>query len=89
MFVDIEALPRYIAIPTTDFNFNLALAGVSIIIILYIQLRRAGIIKFFLEYIPITGKGILDIDRGNMRAIVYYPIKVVVKLFDIAISLFV
>jgi F0F1-type ATP synthase membrane subunit a len=56
---------------------------------LYIQFRRAGFIKFILEYIPITGKWILDIDRGNMKAIVYYPIKTVVKLFDIAISLFV
>lgn len=56
MFMDIEALPRYIVIPTTDFNFNLALAAVSIIIMLYIQLHRAGIIHFILEYIPITGK---------------------------------
>ena len=89
VFLDIEALPKYIVIPTTDFNFNLALAAVSIIIMLYIQFRRAGFIKFILEYIPITGKWILDIDRGNMKAIVYYPIKIIVKLFDIAISLFV
>lgn len=88
MFVDIEALPKYITIPTTDFNFNLALAVVSIIIMLYIQFRRAGIIKFFLEYIPITGKWILTVDRGDMKAIVYYPLKVFVKIFDIAISLF-
>ncbi|HMS91220.1 MAG TPA: F0F1 ATP synthase subunit A, partial [Candidatus Absconditabacterales bacterium] len=32
VFMDIEALPKYIVIPTTDFNFNLALALVSIII---------------------------------------------------------
>ncbi len=89
MFVDIEALPKYVIIPTTDFNFNLALAAVSIIIMLYIQFRRAGVIKFFLEYIPITGKWILDIDRGNMKAILYYPLKIFVKIFDIAISLFV
>ncbi len=89
IFVDIEAIPRYITIPTTDFNFNLALAIVSIIIMLYIQFRRAGVLKFFLEYIPITGRGILDIERGNMPAIAYYPIKVVIKLFDIVISLFV
>ena len=56
VFLDIEALPKYIVIPTTDFNFNLALAAVSIIIMLYIQFRRAGFIKFILEYIPITGK---------------------------------
>ncbi|MDD3262564.1 MAG: F0F1 ATP synthase subunit A [Candidatus Absconditabacteria bacterium] len=89
MFTDIEALPQFIVIPTTNFNFNLALALVSIIIMLYVQFRRAGFIKFILEYIPITGKGILDIERGTMKAIVYYPIKIVVKAFDIAISLFV
>lgn len=89
VFMDIEALPRYIVIPTTDFNFNLALAAVSIIIMLYIQFRRAWVIKFFLEYIPITGKWILDIERGNMKAFIYYPAKVVVKIFDIGISLFV
>jgi F0F1-type ATP synthase membrane subunit a len=89
VFMDIEALPKYIVIPTTDFNFNLALALVSIIIMLYIQFRRAWVIKFFLEYIPITGKWILDIERWTMNAVVYYPIKGIVKLFDIAISLFV
>ena len=88
VFVDIEALPKYIIIPTTDFNFNLALAAVSIIIMLYIQFRRAGIIKFFLEYIPITGKWILTVDRGTMKAVIYYPLKIFVKIFDIAISLF-
>lgn len=89
VFTDIEAIFKYIVIPTTDFNFNLALAIVSILIMLYVQFRRAWFIGFFLEYIPITGKNILDIDRWNMKAIVYYPIKVFVKIFDIAISLFV
>jgi hypothetical protein len=46
-------------------------------------------VKFILEYIPITGKGILDIERGAMPAWQYYPVKIVVKIFDIAISLFV
>lgn len=89
IFTDIEWLSKYIIIPTTDFNFNLALATVSIVIMLYIQFRRTGFFKFLLEYIPITWKWILDIERGNMKAIVYYPTKVVVKTFDIAISLFV
>lgn len=88
-FTNIEALPEFIVIPTTNFNFNLAVAIVSIIIMLYVQFRRAGFLHFILEYIPITGKWILDIDRWNMKAFVYYPIKVVVKAFDIAISLFV
>jgi F0F1-type ATP synthase membrane subunit a len=55
-FTNIEALPEFIVIPTTNFNFNLAVAIVSIIIMLYVQFRRAGLVKFILEYIPITGK---------------------------------
>lgn len=89
IFTDITLLTEYISIPTTDFNFNLALAWVSIIIMLYVQFRRAGFIKFILEYIPITWKNILNIDRWNMKPIIYYPLKVFVKIFDIGISLFV
>lgn len=89
MFTDIEAIFTYIQIPTTSFNFNLALALVSIVLMLILQFRSLNVVKFFLEYVPITGKGILDIDRGNMPARQYYPAKAVVKLFDIIISLFV
>lgn len=88
-FTDIESLTKYITIPTTDFNFNLALSVVSIVIMLYVQFRRAWLKKFILEYIPITGKDILNIDRGEMKSVIYYPLKIIVKLFDIAISLFV
>lgn len=89
VFKDIEALPKHIIIPTTDFNFNLALAIISIVIMLYVQFRRAWFIKFILEYIPITGKNILDVKRWDMKPIIYRPLKVFVKIFDIAISLFV
>lgn len=89
VFKDIEALPKYITIPTTDFNFNLAIAIISIIIMLYVQFRRAWTINFFLEYIPITWKNILNFEKWNMKNIVYYPVKIFVKIFDILISLFV
>lgn len=36
-----------------------------------------------------TGKGILDVDKGTMKPIVYWPMKILVKLFDIGISMFV
>ena len=89
IFVDVDAILWYIQIPTTDFNFNIALALISIILMLAIQIKTLRPIKFFLEYLPITGKGILDIEKGSMPAIVYYPAKVIIKIFDIAISLFV
>ncbi len=89
VFTDIDAMSAYIQIPTTDFNFNIALAAVSVIIMLIIQIKALRPLKFFLEYVPITGKGILDIDRWNMPAWQYYPAKIVIKAFDIVISLFV
>lgn len=89
IFSDIDAVLSYVEIPTTNFNFNIALALVSILLMLFIQLKSLRPIKFFLEYIPITGKWILDIDQGDMPAWQYYPAKVVIKIFDIAISLFV
>ena len=89
MFTDIESIFRYIEVPTTNFSFNIALAVTSVVIMLAIQLKHLNPIKFILEYIPITGKWILDIERGNMAARQYYPAKVVVKLADIGISLFV
>ena len=63
VFTDIEIMSAYIQIPTTDFNFNIALAVVSVLIMLIIQIKALRPLKFFLEYVPITGKGILDIDR--------------------------
>lgn len=89
IFVDVDAILTYIQIPTTDFNFNIALAVVSILLMLVIQIKTLRPVKFFLEYVPITGKGILDIQRGSMPAIAYYPAKIIIKLFDIGISLFV
>jgi len=89
MFTDIEAIFAYIQIPTTSFNFNLALALVSIVLMLILQFKSLKFVKFFLEYLPITGKWILDIERGTMPARQYYPAKIVVKFFDIVISLFV
>ena len=89
VFTDIDAISAYIQIPTTDFNFNIALALISVVIMLIIQVKALRPLKFILEYIPITGKGILDIDRWNMPAWQYYPAKIVIKAFDIVISLFV
>jgi F0F1-type ATP synthase membrane subunit a len=63
VFLDTEAIFQYIQIPTTSFEFNIAMALVSIALFLIVQVRYLGLIKFFHEYLPITGKGILDIKK--------------------------
>ncbi|AHB41091.1 hypothetical protein P148_SR1C00001G0284 [candidate division SR1 bacterium RAAC1_SR1_1] len=94
LFVDSFALARptlehYITIPTSDKNFDVALAIFSVVFVLFMQAKKHGFIHFVHEYIPITGKKIIDVEKGTMNPFVYYPMKVVVKLFDIIISLFI
>lgn len=82
-------LENYIIAPTTDANFNIAMAIVSTLLVLYLQMRKLGVWKFLYEYLPIFGKNIITFERGKMPAILYYPLLVFVKAFDILISLFV
>ncbi len=89
VFVDVERLSTIITIPTTSFEFNIGLAVVWIVLMLYIQFKHLKWPKMFLEYLPVRGKWIIDIPRWNMHALVYYPAWFIVKLFDIWISLFV
>ena len=89
MFVDVEWLSSVITIPTTSFEFNIWLALVWIILMLFIQFNHLGWPKMFLEYLPVWGKWIIDLPRWNMPLFIYYPAWVIVKLFDIGISLFV
>ena len=45
--------------------------------------------NFIYEYIPFWWKWILTIEKWNMSAVLYYPLRVVIKVFDVIISLFV
>ena len=81
-------LEHYITIPSADINFNLALAIVSIVIILSIQFNSLWLKKFILDYFPIFWKNYITLKRGKMKAYFYYPLKVCVKTFDIVISFF-
>lgn len=89
MFVDVERLSSIITIPTTSFEFNIGLAVVWIVLMLFIQFKHLWAPKMFLEYLPVWGKWIIDLPRWNMSAFVYYPAWLIIKLFDIWISLFV
>lgn len=74
--------------PSSNVSFNFAMAAVSILITLFIQAKHLGWFRFIHEYIPILGKDIIPIERWSMSAFVFYPIKVITKIFDIGISLF-
>ena len=82
-------LDKYITAPTTDVNFNIAMALVAVGLILYVQFRKLGFFKFIYSYLPIFWKNIVSIERDGMSWWIYYPLQVFVKLFDIIISMFV
>lgn len=81
-------LEHYISIPSRNINFNLAVASISIIVILFIQFRHLWLKQFYLEYFPVKWKWYLVLQRWDKKAIFYYPMFIFVKLFDIIISLF-
>ena len=87
--ISVPQLSEWIAAPTTDANFNIAMAVISVLLVLYLQMRHLGVGKFFYEYVPLLGKGIITIEKGNMSKWVYYLVWLIAKLFDILISLFV
>ena len=87
--VAFPGLEEWIIAPTTDANFNIAMAIVSVLLILYLQMKHLWVGKFFYEYIPLFWKNIITIEKGTMSKIVYYPLWLFTKLFDILISLFV
>jgi F0F1-type ATP synthase membrane subunit a len=41
------------------------------------------------EYVPVWWKNILSVERGKMSSLVYYPTWLLLKLFDIIISVFI
>ena len=82
-------LDTRIIAPTTDVNFNVAMALIAVGLILYVQFSKLWLFKFIYSYLPIFWKNIVSIERWNMSSRVYYPLWFFVKIFDIIISMFV
>ncbi len=51
--ISFPQLSEWIAAPTTDANFNIAMAVISVLLVLYLQMKKLGIGKFFYEYVPV------------------------------------
>lgn len=74
---------------SSDKNATTALAFLVVLLSLLVQIAHLGPIKFFHEYVPVLGKGFLSVERWDKSALAYYPMMIVVKIFDIIISLFI
>lgn len=81
-------LSQYFQTPSADLSFNLAVALVSMILLLWVQFSHFGFKKAIYSYVPIFGKWYLSYTAGKKNAkmyLIFYPL---VKFFDIVLSLF-
>jgi F0F1-type ATP synthase membrane subunit a len=74
---------------SSDRSSVFALSISAVLLTLIVQLIHLGPGKFVHEYIPIRGKKFISVTKGSVPLVVYYPLRLVVKLFDIVISLFI
>ncbi|MDD3646827.1 MAG: F0F1 ATP synthase subunit A [Candidatus Gracilibacteria bacterium] len=83
-----DSLHHAISIPTADINFNVAMAIVGVVIVILEQFKALGFWKAVHAYIPIKGMDLIPYERGKLPVILDYVVFVIVKIFDIGISLF-
>jgi len=81
-------LENYISIPSWDINFNLSLAIISILVILFVQSSSLWVKHFLYDYFPVFWKGYLTVEKEWKSKLYYYPLSFFVKTFDIILSLF-
>lgn len=78
-----------ITAPSTWLNFNIAMALCVVAFILIVQIAKKGFGKCIYAYLPVRWNDYVTVERGNKSLILYIPLKIVVKIFDIIISMFV
>jgi len=83
-----DALHHTIIIPTADINFNIAMALIWVSIILIEQFRTLGFWKAIYEYFPILWKNYIPYNRWKLHPVLDWPVFILIKIFDIIISLF-
>ena len=81
-------LEHYIKIPTADINFNIAMAIIWVLIVIIEQFKFLWAGHFLYDYFPIFWKDYIPYSRGVLPKVIDYPLFVLVKIFDIIISMF-
>lgn len=81
-------LSSYIILPTASLEFTLALSWFSIFLMLFLQGQSLGFKKFFLNYIPLTGKKYFVLHQGKLPAWKFFILAPLVKIADMLLSLF-
>lgn len=83
-----EEMSKIISIPTWDINFNIAMAIIWLVIIIIEQFKAFWFFKTIYEYIPIFGKDYIPYTKWILPKMIDYPLFLIVKFFDIVISVF-
>lgn len=83
-----HSMEEFIKIPTADINFNIAMAVVWVIIVILEQFKALWFWKAIHEYVPIKWKDLIPFERWNLPFAVDWFVYILVKFFDIAISMF-
>ena len=81
-------MEEIIKIPTADINFNLAMAIIWVIIVIIEQFKSLWLWKFIYEYFPIFWKNYIPFEKWNLPKYIDTPVFLLVKVFDIIISMF-
>jgi F0F1-type ATP synthase membrane subunit a len=81
-------LLRNVTWPTADLEFNIALALIATIVILYVQGKQVGWwIKLVHEYLPISGKGLMDNKAADIVISMFIGILDIIWIFARIVSL--
>lgn len=82
-------LDHFIVVPSSDINFNLAMAIMSTLVIIYIQLKLSWLGAFLYQFVPFKWKWYIPLpEKKNFSLLLYYPLAFFLKAFDILISVF-
>ena len=79
---------NFIINPTSDINFNVAMAVVWLLVILAEQLKALWLWKTLYEYFPVFWKDYIPYERWKLPSFIDWPLFLFVKTCDIVISLF-
>ena len=83
-----EVLEKFVIIPTADVNFNIAMAIIWVFIIIMEQFKTLWFWKTIYEYFPVLWKNLIPYERWKLPVYLDIPLFIIVKFFDILISLF-
>lgn len=83
-----DSLHHTISIPTADINFNIAMAVVWVLIVIFEQFKALWFWKAVHAYVPIKWMDLIPYERWKLPKSVDFVVYIIIKFFDIVISLF-